>query len=190
MVLKIKRSFLLSLFLLLVVGLAGFLIYRSDKVQKTLYPTGYSEIVYRYAEEYEVDPLLLFAIIKTESDFDPNATSNVGARGLMQMMEETFHWINTKIKNDKVSYSDMYKPEENIQYGAFLISYLLTEFQDIEASVTAYHAGRGAVNGWLKDRSYSADGKALHEIPSSDTAHYVDKVMKHYKIYQRLYGNT
>ena len=57
------------------------------------FPREYSEFVEPFAEEYGLDPLLIYAFIRTESGFDPAAQSNVDARGLMQITEETFDWI-------------------------------------------------------------------------------------------------
>ena len=62
-------------------------------MEKTLYPCKYSALVEQYAAEYDLDPLLVYSFVRTESGFDPDATSSVEARGLMQMTEETFLWL-------------------------------------------------------------------------------------------------
>ena len=59
------------------------------QIQKSIHPLGYSEIVEREAQNYDIDPLLVYAVIKAESNFDVNAVSNAGAMGLMQIMPET-----------------------------------------------------------------------------------------------------
>lgn len=141
----------------------------------------------KYAEMYELDPYFLYAVIKTESSFDEKAVSNVGARGLMQIMPETFNWINSKLKIPDVTYDNMFDPELNIQFGAYLYSVLLIEFDSYRSAVAGYHAGRGSVNKWLKDRQYSADGHTLDKIPINDTAHYVDKILKAYGRYKKIY---
>ena len=69
----------------------------------------------------------------------------------------------------------------------FLLHYLYREFGSLELTAAAYHAGRGAVNGWLSDSSLSADGQTLDKIPSSATAHYVNKVMNAYEKYCSIY---
>lgn len=55
------------------------------EADRLLYPRKYSRQVEQWAAEYELDPLLVYAFIRTESGFDPAATSSVEARGLMQM---------------------------------------------------------------------------------------------------------
>lgn len=153
------------------------------------HPIKYSEYVEKYAKENDIDKYLVYAVIKTESGYDSNAVSNVGARGLMQIMENTFDWIKLKLGDEETLYHEMYVPEENIRYGCYLLGYLYDEFGNIDATMAAYHAGRGNVNEWLSNPAYSSDGVHLDVIPISDTAHYVDKINNAIAIYKKLYQN-
>ena len=86
------------------------------KIQRMAYPKKYSEYVEYYADKYHLDEYLVYSIIKTESGFRADATSNVDARGLMQITEQTFDWIKTKIAPDEaIVFDDMYDPETNIR---------------------------------------------------------------------------
>lgn len=153
-----------------------------------IYPEPYGEYVERFAEKYDMDPNLIFAVIKTESNFDPHAVSDVGARGLMQLMEEAYEWVGYRMEDDReLGYDSMYVPEYNIEYGTYLLMLLYNEYGDIRTALAAYHTGRGNVNSWLEDPDLSSDGKTLDEIPSSVTRHYVDKVMTAYDAYNNLY---
>lgn len=154
---------------------------------RAAHPIQYENYVERYARQYGVDKYLVYAVIKTESGYRPDAVSDVGARGLMQIMEDTFDWIKFKLDDEDTLYYQMFEPETNIEYGCYLLGYLYDEFGNVETAVAAYHAGRGQVNEWLSDSSISADGVHLDTIPISDTAHYVDKVTKAMDIYVRLY---
>ncbi len=169
----------------LLIGIAGFFGYRY--YLSNTYPLEYQEYVERYAKENNIDKYLVYAVIKTESGFRPDAVSNVGARGLMQIMEDTFEWIKFKSGDDDAVYYDMYDAENNIKYGCRLLGYLTEEFGNVEAVAAAYHAGRGNVNEWLADKRYSADGIHLDKIPISDTAHYVGKIKKAMNKYVKLY---
>jgi len=153
------------------------------------HPIKYSNYVERYANEYNVDKYFVYAVIKTESGFDPSAVSSVGARGLMQIMEDTFDWIKFKLDDEDTEYANMFIAEDNIRYGCFFLGYLYNEFGNIETAAAAYHAGRGSVNSWLKDPQYSSDGIHLDNIPIKDTAHYVNKITKAMDIYIELYDN-
>ena len=145
---------------------------------KALHPTEYDEYVYKYSEEYELDPNLVFAVIKAESNFDPNAESNVGALGLMQIMPETFEWLQTyKNGEANMDYTYLYEPEVNIEYGCIFLQFLLDRYTSEETAVAAYNAGFGAVDNWLIDENYSTDGETLYDIPYPETKAYVKKVM-------------
>lgn len=156
-------------------------------ILRTLYPLDYIETVDQYAEEYSVPRVLLFAVIHTESGFQPDAVSSAGAMGLMQITPETFHWLQTKT-GETLPDEALFVPETAIRYGALFYSLLLTEFDnDWFTAVAAYHAGRGQVNIWLSNPEYSADGKTLDTIPSKDTNHYVHKVLQTVEVYYNLY---
>jgi len=174
--------------LLLLFGVAAALYAAINKTTKTVYPLGYTQIIGEQCDERGIDPILVCSIIKCESSFDPDAVSSIGARGLMQITEETFDWIRWRLdEEDKVDYDDVFDPETNIRYGVYLLSYLFDHFENEEAAVAAYHAGVNCVDGWLKDKNYSSDGKTLKEIPYRDTAYYVSQVSRTKEIYESLY---
>ena len=127
-------------------------------------------------------------MIRTESSFDPTATSSIGARGLMQLTEETFDWVKSRLEPQAdTTYDAMYEPEKNIEYGAYLLSALSERFGSVNNTLCAYHAGWGSAAGWLEDPEYSAGGE-IHTIPYPDTAQYVEKVRRTCQIYRELYG--
>lgn len=186
---KRKRS-PLSRFLLLItvcvfVYFSSQVIY--DTVIEYVYPKKYSEYVEQYAAEYEIDDYLLYSIIRTESSFDPQAVSSVGARGLTQITEDTFNWLLTKTGED-YTFDDLFTPEISIRYSAVFLSILQKEYGVTETVIAAYHAGMGNVSSWLEDSRYSRDGEHLITTPISDTNHYISKVTdamdKYYEIYE------
>ena len=184
---KKRRIFIYYIIIILLISLISAFLY--NLYPKVVYPIKYSEYVEAISQEYELDQNLIYAIIKTESNFRPDAQSDVGARGLMQLMENAFDWVKYRMgdKSD-ISYDDMYSPECNIRYGSFMMKLLLEEYKDITTAVAAYHAGRGMVNKWLQNPEYSNDGKTLDKIASRTTGHYVYKVMKSYEGYSKYYN--
>ncbi len=160
------------------------------EMKRAMHPLAYSEYVEKYAEEYGMDKYVIYAVIKTESGFDPNAVSDTGARGLMQIMETTFEWIRDYglggTERDR-SYDDMFDPETNIRYGAFLWNYLTEKFGCTETAAAAYFSGIGEVSGWVSDPAYSSDGVHLDTIPSKNAAHYVNKINTALATYRELY---
>lgn len=168
----------------LIIGSCVFVVYKS--ILKVMYPMKQSEIISQYSKDNDLDEALVYAIIKTESSFDSNAKSNAGALGLTQITPETFEWLQTKT-GETLKSEDLYNSDISIKYGCIFLGMLIDEFGNTKTAITAYHAGRGQVNNWLSDKKYSKDGKTFDSIPSSDTAHYVSKVLKAINIYKNLY---
>lgn len=152
-----------------------------------LYPRKYGSIVKKEAKEYDLPQSLVYAVIKAESDFDPEAESPVGALGLMQMMPETFDWMQTHIGGEYDASALLY-PEISIKYGCALLRVLLNEYDNLATAVCAYNAGMGNVTSWLSDPAYSEDGVTLKEIPFEETRLYVQKVLQYKETYEKLYG--
>lgn len=156
---------------------------------KTAYPQKYTQYVEEYAKATDLDESLVYAVMKNESSFNPEAQSGVGAKGLMQITPETFDWAMNKLSEDgKYTESDLFTPEVNVRYGTYILSNLLKEFDNEKTALAAYHAGRTNVKKWLADERYSKDGKTLYDIPFKDTKIYVERVEKAKKIYRELYS--
>ncbi len=154
----------------------------------SLYPQKYKEIVYKYAKEYEVDPLLIYAIMKTESKYDPHAISRSGAKGLMQIMDKTGAWGAEQIAIRNYSHEVLFKPHVNIQIGCWYMSKLIRQYDDnVDLALAAYNAGTGNIAKWRRNPEYSQDGKSLDVIPFKETSLYVKRVNLHYKFYKFLY---
>ena len=154
------------------------------------YPLEYREIIETGAEAYNLRPAFVAAIIRNESSFQPRAESNVGARGLMQLMPDTAEWIARKTKTQGYAFDRMYDPESNVRFGCWYLNYLSTLFHGDPVCVAcAYHAGQGQVTAWLSDPDISSDGSTLDLDRMSDgpTKTYARRVIKTYGIYQTLY---
>ncbi len=157
------------------------------QLQMRIHPLEYSEIVEREAQTYEIDPLLVYAVIKVESNFVADAVSHAGAMGLMQIMPDTYRWLAEKNGFTDVAQEDLLIPEINIKYGCMFLSILLQRYSQTASAVAAYNAGLGNVDKWLEDSEIAPDGENLERIPFSETRHYTDRVLENYKLYQRLY---
>ena len=189
---KRKNRGTVFLLVLIILSVIAFALYKSVPafLKKNVYPKKYSEYVERYSEEYDIDENFIYAVIKTESGFDPDARSNVGAVGLMQLMPIAFKEVSNNIEDNKgLKYSDMYNPEYNIMYGTWYLDYLYEQFGSYELTIAAYHAGMTEVRGWLYSGVLDEDNLNLDNIPGeySDTRHYINKVINAYKEYNRLY---
>jgi len=176
-----------ALFLLAVsVPVCLFLAWGTRAVREQTYPLEYADIIEKAAGENDLDETLLRAVIWCESGYRPDAVSPIGARGLMQLTEDTFNWVRWRLdEEEKTTFEDAFDPEVNIKYGAYLLRWLLDTFDgETETALAAYHAGANVVRGWLADPDCSADGKTLDNIPYRDTAQYVPRVLRAQRAYR------
>ena len=182
-----KGGALLLTVLLLIGGILGVSKAMRCFYQKA-YPLGCEQMVLSACEEQGLEPSFVFAVIRTESSFRPDAQSSVGARGLMQITEETFQWIQFRMGDQSgVSYDDLFDEQINIRYGTFLLRTLLDEFTSEANALCAYHAGWGNAKKWLQNEQYAPDGKNIVNIPFQDTEKYVKKVLDTKQRYEKLY---
>lgn len=157
----------------------------SDTISRKFFPLKFGVEVSAAAKEYGLDRWLVYAVIKVESDFVPDAQSHAGAIGLMQIMPITGEWIAWR-KQESYHQERLTEPSYNVDMGCYLLSYLLEYYSDnIDYAVAAYNAGSGRVDEWLKNPEYF-DGTTL-EIPYPETANYVAKVKYAYEKYKKLY---
>ena len=163
-----------------------------DGAERMLYPRKYEALVDQWAETYELDPLLVDAFIRTESGFDPQATSTVDARGLMQMTEETFIWLRSKIAPDEgLVFANLYDPETSIRFGCYYLHLCMERYKgDVATAAAAYHSGWGTVDALLQIEEHSSDGETLQGFPYNQMNHYVKKITSGYANYQRIYAGT
>ncbi len=173
---------------LLLIGVVLYFLL-APSIDRALYPREYNDPVKRYAKQYDVPANLIFAVIRTESNFDPNAISSVGAVGLMQIMPSTFRWLSDDMLGEKLEDGMLYDPETNIRYGVYYLRRLYDRYGSWQTACAAYNAGNGTVDRWLSDPSLTdISGKLIPDrIPIGETRVYVKKVQKTYLTYCRLY---
>ena len=178
-----RKSFVIAVIIILLI----IVLISSSKepMMKITYKKDYSEYVSKYSEEYNVEEDLIYAIIKTESNFDPNAQSSKAAQGLMQLMYSTAEEIAEKI-NINLTEENILDPEININLGTNYISSLLNKYECVEIALAAYNAGSGNVDKWIENGVIQADGSDIENIPYKETNTYVRKVMRDYNIYMQL----
>lgn len=138
-------------------------------------PRKYYDLVKNASDKYSVELSLIFAIIKTESNFNEKAVSRKGAIGLMQIRRSTFTYVCETYDLPFLPES-IFNPAENISVGVAYISYLFKKFEREDVVLACYNAGEGVVKKWLNDSFFSDDGKTLKYIPYKETRGYVKKV--------------
>lgn len=194
---KEKGGFLKNfvLWILVLVIFAGAILFMlghfnedtKDKLEKLNYPTDYSEYVEKAASDYGLEPSIIYSIIRTESNFNPDAQSNAGAYGIMQIMPSSFDWLQ-ELRGEEGKYDadTLFEPEICIDYGSYLLKYFYDYYGNEQCAVAAYNAGF-VVSDWLADPQYSSDGETLNDIPYPETNDYVTKVQSAKEMYEKLY---
>ncbi len=169
-----KKLALILFSSILVLTIIFFIVFRYAVV-----PKKYNNMVLSYSKEYNIESALVYAIIKTESNFDKNAKSSAGAIGLMQLMPSTASWIASEFGEDFKS-ENLYNPEINIKYGCFYLNYLFKKFDNMGTVICAYNAGEGAVKNWLGENGEVEEDK----ISYRETKNYYKKVLRYYNFYK------
>ncbi|MHA2610264.1 MAG: lytic transglycosylase domain-containing protein [bacterium JZ-2024 1] len=159
------------------------------EILRIAFPSRYFPILQEEAQNKNLDPNILLALIKQESRFDPRATSPANARGLMQILVSTGKAI-ASVLNIPFSPSILYDPKTNIQMGVHYFSELLNKFNGNPVlALAAYNWGPEKVSRWYASlpEEVKTDETALIElIPNSQPRLYVKKILLNYWIYQFL----
>ena len=174
------RAAIALLIILSIVTLCAAVIYR-------LFPLKHADTINKYCDKFDVSPYLVMALIKAESNFNEDAVSHAGAKGLMQLTDETFEHC-TKVLAADFSPKEIFNPDANICAGVWYLSYLLEKYGgNITNAVAAYNAGASNVDKWLGDTALSPDGKTLLNIPYGETKRHCEKIKTYNKLYKFLY---
>jgi soluble lytic murein transglycosylase len=145
------------------------------------YPLRYSNNVRVYASQDHLDAALLAAVIESESKFNPNARSQAGAVGLMQLTPSTAKGIAQYTGGSRFQVSDLTNPDINIRYGAWYLGHLFEKYHGNERlALAAYNAGEDNVDRWQQEHV---------GIQFAETRSYVNKVERLKKIYRRAYAS-
>jgi soluble lytic murein transglycosylase len=145
-----------------------------------LYPLAYWSIVEEAAKDNGIDPLILLAVMREESRFDPGARSAAGAVGLMQLMPQTAQRLS---RRTVMTANDIADVKTNIKIGAYYFGILLKEFRSLPVAIAAYNAGEEKVREWLSQGNYRSFDEFIEDIPYDETRNYVRKVLMTYDAY-------
>ncbi len=150
--------------------------------------TFYRDIIVAAAIENDIDPLLLFSIIRQESLFDASISSSAGARGLMQITEETGDYIiSTYGWPPNYKSSDLNRPFISVKLGSHYLKGFINQYPgNISAALASYNAGDGNTQAWIKLSGEDPD-LFLEVIRFDETYNYIRYIAENYLIYKNLY---
>jgi soluble lytic murein transglycosylase len=158
---------------------------------RRLYPTYYWDEITRTAQEMDLDPNLMLAIMRQESAFNHVAESPVGARGLMQVMPTTGKDMARKVNMKDFSPEDLYDPQISIRLGGQHLADHLKSFDKgdgrrLGLALSAYNAGLNAARRWSRHLSKEDVDEFVETIPYKETRNYVKLVYRNYQVYSYL----
>jgi soluble lytic murein transglycosylase len=156
-------------------------------LQRLAYPLYFGDLVIAEAQANAFDPLLLFAVVRQESLFEPYAASWAGARGLTQVVPSTGEWIAAHLGWPEYHSDDLDKPYVNVKFGAWYLAHQIQDFDNVFAALAAYNAGPGNAIRWLSAENGSDDDLFVEGITFSESRLYVKRVYEYYSAYSALY---
>ncbi len=158
-------------------------------IARLRYPIYYLDVILRVGEEWAIDPLLMFSLIRHESLFNTNATAAAGEKGLTQVIPGTGEYIAEELNWPDYQHSDLFRPYAGIEFGAFYLSEQLNRFDyNAYAALAGYNAGPGRAIDWLALSGGDPD-LFMSNITISSTQLYIQRIYSHYNVYRELYGN-
>ncbi|MEE9286085.1 MAG: lytic transglycosylase domain-containing protein, partial [Dehalococcoidia bacterium] len=157
-------------------------------ILRLAYPSDYQDLATAEAEANGFPPLLLLALVRQESFFQPDAESSAGALGLTQVIPTTADEIAGQLDATDFTYIDLLRPNVSLRFGSHYLGSQLELFQgDLSAALAAYNGGPGNSLRW-RETAPSDPDVFLETIDLSETRTYVQLVLEHYAHYRYAYG--
>jgi soluble lytic murein transglycosylase len=150
----------------------------------------YAAEVARAARTYNLDPDLLFAVMRVESVYQRRIISHAGAIGLMQIMPRTGRLIADKLGQREMTATDLLDPRTNLQFSAWYLSSLINRMEGrLPLAIASYNGGPHNVRAWIRSTGTHVPLDAfLERIPFKETKRYVRRVLDYYGSYKARRG--
>lgn len=159
------------------------------KFWQLAFPMPYRKQLEENCKELSLDPYLVAALIRQESEFNPKAISRANARGLTQVLPSTGRQVSRQLKMRGYKTSMLYSPETNLKIGTYYLKALSDQLQGRwEATLASYNAGKSRVTGWMSATTFHEPAEFVESIPFNETRVYVESVLRNAEVYRRLYG--
>jgi soluble lytic murein transglycosylase len=155
------------------------------------FPMPYKQQVLEHAQARELDPSLIYGVMRRESLFDPLARSSVGALGLMQLMPSTARNVAHSLGMKKPRKSDILRIENNIRFGTHYLRTVMNRFDNnVALAAAAYNAGPGNVRRWLPREEVMSADLWVETVPYKETRNYVQAVLAYSTVFDKSLGKN
>lgn len=155
------------------------------------FPMPYKEQVLEHAQKRELDPSLIYGVMRRESLFDPLARSRVGALGLMQLMPSTARRVARSLGMKRPRQADILRVDNNIRFGTHYLRTVMDRFDNnVALAAAAYNAGPKNVRRWLPKDSVMSAELWVETVPFGETRDYVQAVLAYATVFDRSLGKN
>lgn len=173
----------------------GYLMFPLDSAPlefwKLAFPLPYRADLERFAKRNGLDPFLVAALIRQESEFNPKAISPANARGLTQILPSTGRELSRKLKVRPYSTARLYQPVVSLEFGSYYFKMMTDSLGGhFEAALAAYNAGLSRAHAWLSWGDFHEPAEFVETVPFSETRTYIQTVLRNADVYRRLYGGA
>ena len=157
------------------------------------FPLPYRTDLEKFAREYNMDPFLMAALIRQESEFNAKAVSSANARGLTQIMPATGRDLSRRLGLRSYTLANLFEPQVSLRMGTYYLKSISDRLGadhvagKWEAALAAYNAGLGRVTTWSTWSEFREPAEFVETIPFTQTREYVQIVMRNADMYRRLY---
>ncbi len=160
-----------------------------EKFWRLAFPLPYRKSLEEYCRAQMLDPYLMAALIRQESEFNPKAISSANARGLAQVMPATGRQLSRKLGIPRFRTAMLFTPDTNLKLSTYYLKQLSDELQGKwEAALASYNAGKSHVTTWMAAANYREPSEFVESIPFNETRAYVQSVLRNAELYRKLYG--
>ncbi len=158
---------------------------------KLAFPIPFRNFITEYSNDQSLDPFLVAALIRQESEFNPAVKSHANAYGLMQLLPSTGGELARHFGIRRFSASQLFVPGRNVQLGTYFFHNLLNSYGgQMEIALASYNAGPGRANLWRTWGPFREPAEFIETVPFHETRGYVQVVLRNADVYRRLYSGT
>ncbi len=156
---------------------------------KFAFPLPYRAELERFAKLNGLDPFLVAALIRQESEFNPKAVSRANARGLTQILPGTGRELSRKLKMKAFGTASLFVPAVNLELGTFYLKTIVDHLGGRwEAALAAYNAGPSRARAWSSWGEFREPAEFIETVPFSETRNYIQTVLRNADTYRRIYA--
>jgi soluble lytic murein transglycosylase len=162
-----------------------------DRFWKLAFPLPYRTALESNSRTRGLDPYIVAALIRQESEFDPKAISSAKAYGLTQVLPSVGRQFSRRVGITRFSPSMLFQPEINLKLGTYYLKSLLDQQNGSwEQTLASYNAGKRRADDWATWASFREPSEYIETIPFTETRNYIQIVLRNAHVYRRLYGVT